>query len=108
MGITRSTVRDNKLSETTRLNNRARLLEETSHGVFELMERQGVSRASLARRLGCSRSLVTKLLEGSHNFKLETLADVYLALGRAVHITLSDRLDEMRLPVDEALEGTIS
>lgn len=89
------------LDEYTRLSNRARFLEEASHGIYVLLERNGKSRSWLAKRLGRSRAFVTKILEGSHNFTLETLADVYLALGKSAHLTLGSDPDELRLPVDE-------
>ena len=93
------------MNEMERLSNRARFLEEATNGILWLMEDQGCQRKELAERLGCSKSFVTRILEGSHNFTLETLADVYLALNRSVHLTLGTHLAEMRMPVDEGLPG---
>lgn len=90
-----------KSARMARLRNRARFLEEASYGIHDLMDREGRSQAWLARRLGVSRSFVHKVIEGSHNFTLETLADVYFGLGRSVHLVLGDDLEELRLPVDE-------
>lgn len=82
--------------------NRARLLEEASEGLHKLMHDCKVTKSELAKLLGVTPPAVTKLLEGSNNFKLETLADAYFVLGRSVHFVLGTDLDEMRLPVDEA------
>ena len=54
--------------------------------VCVLMDKQGVSRAELARRLGTSRAYITKLLGGDANFTLETMTKVAMALGAAVHV----------------------
>ena len=89
------------LDAYARLSNRARFLEETSHGILELLRRSGRNRAWLARRMGCKPSMITKVLEGSHNFEMETLADITLALGRAVHVSWGADLSEMRVPRDE-------
>lgn len=93
--------------------NKARFLEEAAYGIDELMTRDGRTQAWLARQMGVSRPYIHKIVEGSHNFTLETLADVYFALGRSVHIILGTDLDELRLPVDEAeprvnQSGTVS
>jgi transcriptional regulator with XRE-family HTH domain len=45
------------------------------------MEREGVSRAELARRIGCSPAYITKILRGSTNFTLESMARIAFALG---------------------------
>ncbi len=62
---------------------------EFTEDVCMLMEKQGVSRAELARRLGTSRAYITKLLGGNANFTLETMTKVAMALGAAVHVHLA-------------------
>lgn len=84
--------------------NRERLKEEAAMGIYAAMERDATTRAQLAEMLGKSRAFITKILEGDHNFTLETLADVYGALGRAVHFYLGADLHEFRLPMDEAVD----
>ena len=64
-------------------------IDEFTEDVCELMEKQGVSRAELARRLGTSRAYITKLLDGNANFTLETMTKVAMALGTAVHVHLA-------------------
>jgi DNA-binding phage protein len=55
------------------------------------MRRVGISRADLARRLGCSRTYVSKLLSRSFNPKLGTLLRVSAALGAQLHIKVTPR-----------------
>lgn len=71
-----------------RIWNQERFKDEVAQAIFELMEQQGVKRSELADRLGVSKPRVTQFLGGSHNFTLETLADVFMALGRSAHIWL--------------------
>ncbi len=90
------------IDERSRYANQARFLEEVSEGLRALMEKEGRTKAWLADALGCSRPAVSKILEGSHNFTLEKLADVCLALDRGVHVTFGANPVEMRLVQDEA------
>lgn len=57
------------------------LIMEATELVCEHLERAGVSRAELARRLGKTRGHVTQLLSGERNLTLRTLADIGTALG---------------------------
>lgn len=72
--------------EMRRLFNRERFLDEVALTVYAAMEREGLSRSELAARLGVSKPMVTKILSGANNFRLETLADCLFALGYAVHL----------------------
>lgn len=54
---------------------------EVAEEIYTAMQRAGVSRAELARRLGTSPAYVTKILRGSANFTLESLARLAHALG---------------------------
>lgn len=58
--------------------------------LHQLMERQGVSQAELARRLGTKRQYISKLLSGG-NFTLHTLVKIAMALGAVVRIHLADQ-----------------
>lgn len=53
---------------------------DISEDIFSMMERQDVSKAKLARRLGKSRAYVTKILQGNANFTLESLVKIARAL----------------------------
>ncbi len=56
------------------------LLEFTEE-LVRRMEHDGVSRAELARRLGCSPAHVTQILRGPSNFTLASMARISQALG---------------------------
>jgi transcriptional regulator with XRE-family HTH domain len=57
----------------------------------KLMEQQGVSQAELARRIGCSRAYVTRVLRSNLNPTLETLTKLAIALGARVSLHLHPR-----------------
>jgi transcriptional regulator with XRE-family HTH domain len=52
--------------------------------VYSLMEKEGVSKAELARRLGKSRSYITQLLDGSYNPTLRTASNIAFELGQSL------------------------
>jgi transcriptional regulator with XRE-family HTH domain len=56
-----------------------------------LLERRGVSRAALARRIGKSKAYVTQLLRAPRNITLRTLATLAWALGCRVRLALVRR-----------------
>lgn len=73
---------------------------EISEQIYLAMEQQGVSKAELARRLGKSRAYVTKVLQGSTNFTLESLVRIARALDYQLDLQFSPRhraseLDEL-------------
>lgn len=81
--------------------NRARIKEEVSNGIYDLMVRTDVTRTELAKLIGTYKSRISLMLNGEQNFQIETLADIFLVLGRAVHFTLGADTNELRLLVDE-------
>jgi transcriptional regulator with XRE-family HTH domain len=68
------------------------LVLEIADRVHTRIDQLGISQAELARRMGVSRPMVTKLLTGDSNFQLKTL------------LRLADALD-MELMVDFVLPG---
>ena len=68
------------------------LVLEIADRVHSRIQQLGISQAELARRMGVSRPMVTKLLTGDSNFQLKTL------------LRLADALD-MELTVDFVLPG---
>ncbi len=64
---------------------------EVAEEIHSAMERAGVSRAELARRLGTSPAYVTKILRGSANFTLESLARLAYALGGEFRFHIAPR-----------------
>jgi transcriptional regulator with XRE-family HTH domain len=57
-----------------------RLIVAVTEAVSEEMERKGVTKTALAEALGCSKAHVSKLLGGSRNMTLRTLAAIACAL----------------------------
>ena len=57
--------------------------------IVESMERLGVTRSELAKRLGVSRPRVTQILAGDDNLTLKTLVAVAAALDSRLRIDFS-------------------
>jgi AraC-like DNA-binding protein len=72
--------------ERAKLYQFARLELEVTELLCELMEKEKVSRAELARRVGVKPPYVTRILRGQTNLTLKTLSDFFFALGRSVRI----------------------
>lgn len=68
----------------------AGIMIEISEAVAGYMEDYSISRVELARRMGCSKAYITKLLRGSSNYTLETLIKLSLALGMKLRVELVD------------------
>lgn len=58
-----------------------RAILRVTEEIFVEMEKRGIQRSELARRLGTSPAYVTKILRGKANFTLESLARIAHALG---------------------------
>jgi transcriptional regulator with XRE-family HTH domain len=69
------------------------LILDVSQQLFEVMEEEGITKAELAKRLGCSKAYITKLLRGPSNMTLRKVAEVFHALGRVLKLKA--------VPVDE-------
>lgn len=61
---------------------------ELCEQIYSIMEQEGITKAELARRLQTSRAYITKLLQGSANFTLESLVKVARALKCNVSVNL--------------------
>src|SRR4030042_5390894 len=62
------------------------LILDVSQQLFEVMEKDGVTKAELAKRLDCSKAYVTKLLRGPSNRTLRKVAEVFHALGCVIKL----------------------
>lgn len=87
--------------ENRRLYAQEELIVEASDCICDELERQNLSRATLAERLGRSKAYVTQMLNGSRNMTLRTLADAAYALGKHVRIQFEDP-DESENWTDDA------
>jgi transcriptional regulator with XRE-family HTH domain len=60
-----------------------------TESVVREMERQGITRTELARRLGTTPAYVTKILRGKVNFTLATMARLARVLGADLQVRLA-------------------
>lgn len=81
--------------ETLAYKTEAAVLEFTEELVAR-MECQGVTRAALARKIGCSPAYVTKILRGSTNFTLESMVKVADVLGCKIRTHLQSEGTQTR------------
>lgn len=58
-----------------------KLLLDFREVLSERINKSGISRAKLATMLGCSKSYITQLLDGTANIRLGTLVKVLFSLG---------------------------
>ena len=49
--------------------------------IHEVLQRKNLSQADLARQTGKSEGLVSRWLSGTHNFTIQTIAEIETALG---------------------------
>lgn len=61
-----------------------------------LMQRRGVNKSELARRIETSPAYITKILRGSTNFTLETMVKFVRALDGELHVRAVAREDDTR------------
>ena len=61
---------------------------ECTEAICEAMERIGVTKAELARRLGRTKGFITQLLDGRANMTLRTVSDVLGALGYELKVNV--------------------
>lgn len=69
-----------------RLLRQERLIGDVTEALSELLEREGVTKAELARRLGKTKAAVGEALSGEANLTLRTIADLADALGYQVKV----------------------
>lgn len=84
-----------------RIFNRQRLKSEVAEAIFDLLEESGTTKSQFAKIIGTSKSHVTQMLGGSRNFTLDSLADIFLALGRSAHVSLGTSHDQPQPIIDD-------
>lgn len=62
---------------------------EATELISTLMERDSVTKADLAQRIGKSRAFVSQLLSGTRNMTLHTFADLAFALGQQIRLDIT-------------------
>lgn len=59
--------------------------------MLRIMEEKGINRTELAKRLGCTKAYITKLLSDTTNVTIQTMAKISLALDSELSITLNSK-----------------
>jgi len=67
------------------------LIHQTTQTIYAVMEKNGVTKAELARRLGKTNAYVSQLLSGDRNLTLRTIADIALALEIYPRVVLIEK-----------------
>lgn len=75
------------------------LIAEVTEAIWQAMENEGCSKTELAKRMGASKGHVSKLLNGSRNLTLRTLADICHALGVKTDFRLNSGTPPIPVPM---------
>ncbi len=67
---------------------KAKLISDFTESFSKMMDRRGVSRAELARRIEVKPTYVTRILRGSTNFTFETMVKIADALNCSIDVRL--------------------
>jgi transcriptional regulator with XRE-family HTH domain len=76
--------------QNRRLLRQEELILKAATALSELLERQGITKVELAKRLGRTKGFVTQILAGDKNLTLRTIADVADALGHSVDVAVAN------------------
>ena len=85
-----------------------RLILEAAEEITAAMAEQGLTRANLAERIGSSRANVTRLLSGSRNMTLRSLAKLAHACGYRAEVQLAELHDEVFVPVESSVTRVVA
>ncbi len=69
---------------------------DVTERICEVMKREGITRAELAKRIGKSPAYVTKFLNGQPNMTLKTLVGIAVALGKGIDVFVPSSIREER------------
>jgi transcriptional regulator with XRE-family HTH domain len=64
----------------------ASIILEFTERLFELIQKNNISRKELADRLGTSPAYITKILRGDINFTIDSMVKLAQAVGGTVHV----------------------
>lgn len=67
---------------------------EVTEAIYNLMEAKDINKAELARKMGCKPPYVTKLLRGTANITLDSLAKIAFTLGARLEMRLTSLVKE--------------
>ena len=72
------------------------MINEFYHLVLTYMERENISKADLARRLGKSRAAITQMFQKTPNITLRKMVEIAEAIGLDLHISASQLQEEQK------------
>ena len=81
-----------KDKEYAKFSRQEELIVDVTESIYEIMNRNGMTKADLARKSGLSKSRITKLLDGSANMTLKSIADIAYALGVRPKVYIDSRV----------------
>lgn len=67
------------------------LIVDVAEEIWQALHQAGLSKTDLANRLNVSKPRITKLLDGSANMTLRTLADIAFELDKKIVVTLCNK-----------------
>lgn len=84
------------------------LVMSATESICEILEKNGMSRADLAREIGRTRGYVTQLLSGERNMTLHTLSDLAFACNARVTLAWEPLSHTLEAPeiLDEQWEAS--
>lgn len=92
--------------EFARLMAQEDLIMEVTETLWELLEKEKISRKELADRLGKTKGFVSQLLNGGRNLTLRTVADILHVLGYRVSLTpYKEDRQRQEIPLLEVIPG---
>jgi ribosome-binding protein aMBF1 (putative translation factor) len=80
------------------------VLYELTERIVEEMEKQGVSRSDLARKMGKKPSFITRVLRGNANLTFSTAVQIGLALGLKLQVNYLPQDSGLAIPLDHKLQ----
>ena len=86
-----------------KIDNYEKFVFNTMHDIQLLMERLGVTRSDLARRLGKNKAFVSRVLGGERNVTLRTLADIAFYLDRTPSFELTPKPTPTSVPENQRI-----
>jgi len=75
-------------TESRRLLNQEKLILEVTEALSEAIEKRGLTRSEVAKRLGKTKGFVSQLLAGGRNLTLRTVADIADAIGISLKVAV--------------------
>lgn len=87
----------NQSKKNQRLLARERLVYNATEDLLVIMERKGISKIELSKKIGKSRSYITQILSGARNMTLGSLSDICFAIDIKPKITFPMLSPEVEL-----------